>query len=129
MKEAIVEATVCSVGSSPELDRNSRSVRRSLYPKIYENDASLQRDLDRSAVEIVAQSQHSGFNDVPVHEESNNISGQTDIWGRYPAKEPARLLECTVCCQKVNGLRFASHLDKCLGINTLTRNVNILTRK
>lgn len=46
----------------------------------------------------------------------------TDIWGRRPAKEPPQLIECSVCLGQVNGLRFASHLDKCLGIGTMSRN-------
>jgi len=45
-----------------------------------------------------------------------------DIWGRHPAKEPAELVTCSVCAGQVNGLRFASHLDKCLGIGTMSRN-------
>jgi Sgf11 (transcriptional regulation protein) len=50
----------------------------------------------------------------------------TDIWGNVPAKEPSYWIECTVCKNntKVNALRFASHLDKCMGIRTMSRSAS-----
>jgi Sgf11 (transcriptional regulation protein) len=50
----------------------------------------------------------------------------TDIWGNVPAKEPSYWVECTVCKNntKVNALRFASHLDKCMGIRTMSRSAS-----
>mmetsp|Transcript_27593 Transcript_27593/g.40607 ORF Transcript_27593/g.40607 Transcript_27593/m.40607 type:complete len:185 (+) Transcript_27593:1602-2156(+) len=43
---------------------------------------------------------------------------QMDVWGRAPPKDPGNTL-CTVCGRQVNTLRFAPHLDKCMGIGTL----------
>jgi Sgf11 (transcriptional regulation protein) len=53
----------------------------------------------------------------------------TDIWGNVPAKEPSYWIECTVCKNntKVNALRFASHLDKCMGIRTMSRSASAAT--
>jgi hypothetical protein len=70
-----------------------------------------------------------------------------DIWGQIPPKEyiPSAAMNsnntvitssgneavatcmmiCTICQQKVgSSLRYASHLDKCLGIGTMSRNTN-----
>ena len=52
---------------------------------------------------------------VPKHQAS------TDIWGRHPLKEPREWTECPVCKRSVNTLRFAPHLDKCMGIGTMAR--------
>jgi hypothetical protein len=41
-----------------------------------------------------------------------------DIWGRVPAKEPKQNCECQLCGRHVSTLRFASHLDKCMGLST-----------
>lgn len=70
-----------------------------------------------------------------------------DIWGQIPPKEyipnatcnnnntiitnsgnesvATCMMICSVCQQKVgSSLRYASHLDKCLGIGTMSRNAN-----
>lgn len=46
---------------------------------------------------------------------------QLDIWGKRPPKEPKQLVECLICGRQVNTLRFAPHLDKCMGIGTTVR--------
>ena len=51
---------------------------------------------------------------------SNNTS-HLDIWGKAPAKEPKEMIECLICGRQVNTLRFAPHLDKCMGIGTTVR--------
>lgn len=38
-----------------------------------------------------------------------------DIWGKAPPKEPKDMVPCTLCGRQVNTLRYASHLDKCMG--------------
>ena len=48
-------------------------------------------------------------------------TGQTDIWGRYPPKELKNPIDCPICGRQVNTLRFAPHLDKCMGIGTTSR--------
>jgi hypothetical protein len=40
-----------------------------------------------------------------------------DIWGRIPPREPKQTCECQVCGRHVSTLRFAPHLDKCMGIS------------
>lgn len=44
-----------------------------------------------------------------------------DIWGKMPPKEPKQMLKCHICKRQVNTLRFAPHLDKCMGIGTTVR--------
>ena len=44
-----------------------------------------------------------------------------DIWGKAPPKEPKDMVECLICGRQVNTLRFAPHLDKCMGIGTTVR--------
>jgi hypothetical protein len=41
-----------------------------------------------------------------------------DIWGRMPPKEPKQTCECQLCGRHVSTTRFASHLDKCMGLST-----------
>lgn len=58
---------------------------------------------------------------------TNNGSGPTassqpssgfDLWGRFPPKEPKLPVECTLCGRLVSTMRFASHLEKCMGLST-----------
>ena len=44
-----------------------------------------------------------------------------DIWGKAPPKEPKDMVDCLICGRQVNTLRFAPHLDKCMGIGTTVR--------
>jgi hypothetical protein len=47
---------------------------------------------------------------------------QQDIWGKTPLKEdPNRFAVCRICGRHVSTLRFAPHLDKCMGLNNTTR--------
>jgi Sgf11 (transcriptional regulation protein) len=39
-----------------------------------------------------------------------------DIWGNIPLKEPREPVHCPICNRPINALRFAPHLDKCMGI-------------
>jgi len=41
-----------------------------------------------------------------------------DIWGRIPPKEPKHPVECVLCGRHVSTTRFASHLEKCMGLST-----------
>ncbi len=42
-----------------------------------------------------------------------------DIWGKNPSKEPKnRLCRCQLCGRLISTSRFASHLDKCMGLST-----------
>ncbi|KAL3943757.1 MAG: hypothetical protein SGBAC_002180 [Bacillariaceae sp.] len=41
-----------------------------------------------------------------------------DIWGNFPPKEPKKTVKCTLCSRFVSTSRFASHLDKCMGLST-----------
>jgi len=44
-----------------------------------------------------------------------------DIWGKLQPKEPKGMMDCKVCGRQVNTLRYAPHLDKCMGIGTTVR--------
>jgi hypothetical protein len=41
-----------------------------------------------------------------------------DIWNRIPPKEPKHPVECTLCGRHMSTTRFASHLEKCMGLST-----------
>jgi hypothetical protein len=43
-----------------------------------------------------------------------------DIWG-HPPKPGSENVECSVCNRQVSSVRFAPHLDKCMGIGTTSR--------
>jgi hypothetical protein len=44
---------------------------------------------------------------------------QMDIWGNHPSKEPTNITcRCRLCGRHVSTSRFASHLDKCMGLST-----------
>jgi hypothetical protein len=45
--------------------------------------------------------------------------GSVDIWGNRPPAEPTHITcRCTLCGRHVSTSRFASHLDKCMGLST-----------
>jgi Sgf11 (transcriptional regulation protein) len=53
--------------------------------------------------------------------QSNELEQQppgVDIWGRIPPKEPKHPVECTLCGRHISTSRFASHLEKCMGISS-----------
>jgi len=58
--------------------------------------------------------------EAPDAAKSNtSSSSKLDIWGKCPAKEPKnRLCRCRLCGRLISTSRFASHLDKCMGLST-----------
>ena len=51
-------------------------------------------------------------------EDSANIV-TPDIWGNHPPKEPKNFYcVCSSCNRQISTSRFASHLDKCMGLST-----------
>jgi hypothetical protein len=58
----------------------------------------------------------------PSTPEEQPASQQTithlDIWGKMPPKEPKQTCACRLCGRHVSALRFAPHLDKCMGLST-----------
>lgn len=62
------------------------------------------------------------FQDPSIPEEEEPAAQQTithlDIWGRMPPKEPKQTCACRLCGRHVSTLRFAPHLDKCMGLST-----------
>jgi Sgf11 (transcriptional regulation protein) len=101
------------------------------------------------------QEKHIIEQTVPVVTSSSSSSSSSvlDIWGHIPPREfiPATatsnndnnnttitingnetvstcMMICSICQQKVgSSLRYASHLDKCLGIGTMSRNASSST--
>lgn len=51
----------------------------------------------------------------------SSSSPLTDVWGRLPAKEPPFMIKCSICHRRINTLRFAPHLDKCMGLGVGSR--------
>uniref|UniRef100_A0A7S2WKT2 SAGA-associated factor 11 n=1 Tax=Eucampia antarctica TaxID=49252 RepID=A0A7S2WKT2_9STRA len=54
--------------------------------------------------------------------ESSGRDSSYDIWGRIPSKEPKTTVKCKKCGKNVSAIRFAPHLDKCMGLGTSRRN-------
>jgi hypothetical protein len=50
--------------------------------------------------------------------QTRHTINHSDIWGRTPPKEPKQACECKICGRFVSTLRFAPHLDKCMGLST-----------
>ena len=112
---------------------NRLEQRRALYPELYQDTNELEQDIKTYGVEVRWPATDPTEVDSPVAATDTTTTQptpnptvatttrQTDIFGNIPGKEPAHLLECSVCSQKVNGLRFTSHLDKCMGIGTMSR--------
>lgn len=97
------------------------------------NDEHAAAYVPEKSTELVVTAPSSSVPAIINNNTTNNINSRSnqpvshcDIWGRVPAKEPVEWIECSVCnkATKVNALRFASHLDKCMGIGTLSRNSN-----
>jgi hypothetical protein len=118
------------------------SSRMELYPGVYENEEEVRRALDEYATELPAKrprlntptdsngdsesadkKDSDGSNDSAVTNSvmtRNQTNPQTDIWGR-PPRPPNENVECSVCNRQVSTVRFAPHLDKCMGIGTTSR--------
>jgi hypothetical protein len=118
------------------------SSRMELYPGVYENEGEVRKALDEYATELPAKrprlntptdsngdresvdkKDSDGSNDSAVTNSvmtRNQTNPQTDIWGR-PPRPPNENVECSVCNRQVSTVRFAPHLDKCMGIGTTSR--------
>ena len=55
--------------------------------------------------------------------DTNPRDSSLDIWGRIPPKEPKFTVNCQNCGKSVSAIRFAPHLDKCMGLGT-SRGIN-----
>lgn len=115
--------------------------RKDLYPSIHSSTQEMEQSLHDHVVEVFPvtkrprmasvayseqNSEDAGSTDAiienvpePMHTLRN--IGQNDIWGRIPPKEPKAAAKCPVCSRHISALRFAPHLDKCMGIGTMTR--------
>lgn len=57
-------------------------------------------------------------NDVEEKPIVKQAISNLDIWGKFPPKEPKKTVKCPECNRFVSTSRFASHLDKCMGLST-----------
>mmetsp|Transcript_20742 Transcript_20742/g.30561 ORF Transcript_20742/g.30561 Transcript_20742/m.30561 type:complete len:198 (-) Transcript_20742:120-713(-) len=60
---------------------------------------------------------------APATRVSSGANG--DIWARVPPKEPKHSPQCPNCGRSVSASRFASHLDKCMGIGNSRGGVGV----
>jgi hypothetical protein len=120
------------------------SSRMELYPGLYENEEGVREALDKYGTELPAKrpklsaptessdgretadkndpyasNDNAGTSSVHVMTRQQ-ANPQTDIWGR-PPRPPSENVECSVCNRQVSTVRFAPHLDKCMGIGTTSR--------
>ena len=83
---------------------------------------------DENDIEDEAQGKHVTTKSTSVSTVPKNSATQpqeveqqppgVDIWGRIPPKEPKQPVLCTLCRRHISTSRFASHLEKCMGIST-----------
>jgi Sgf11 (transcriptional regulation protein) len=114
--------------------------RKEVYPQIYDSADDIEEKLERYATEqpLVKRFKPNrellqlvdGDEGSPTESVENNPTNDrvtrhqqnhTDIWGRIPPKEPKEMTFCSICSRHVSVVRFAPHLDKCMGIGTTTR--------
>ncbi|GAX16146.1 hypothetical protein FisN_3Hh373 [Fistulifera solaris] len=116
--------------SSVSVEESILLERMALYPGLYKSVDELKDDLVANGVEYVKRDTPIQYNidSTEVTEPTTESDGimtrqqtQVDIWGRLPNKEPETMIDCPLCKRLVNTLRFAPHLDKCMGIGTMSR--------
>ena len=79
-------------------------------------------DVSPKATPSAPPSTAPSTNTVPTSSTlNNNTTLQRDIYGRLVSKEPKQLVVCLQCSRPVSGLRFAPHLDKCMGLGVGSR--------
>jgi hypothetical protein len=116
--------------SSQSIEDSILLDRMALYPGLYNTIDELKDDLIANGVEYRKQDTLIKYNTDPIEIVEPAIENegmmprqqtQVDIWGRLPPKEPETMIDCPLCKRLVNTLRFAPHLDKCMGIGTMSR--------
>jgi hypothetical protein len=115
--------------------------REEVYPQLYHSAEDVELMLERYATEqplakrfkpnlellqLVDGDEGCPTESVETHPTTNDRvtrhqQNHTDIWGRIPPKEPKEMTFCSICSRHVSVVRFAPHLDKCMGIGTTTR--------
>jgi hypothetical protein len=90
-----------------------RGDARAAHDAVLEDSGTQPSSLDSAAP--------SNTNPAPVLTTRQTTSAEKDIWGHYTLKEPTNAVPCPVCARPINTLRFAPHLDKCMGIGSLVR--------
>ena len=61
---------------------------------------------------------------VPVSANTRQ-STDRDVWGRFPKKEADQPILCPSCARPFSTMRFAFHLDKCMGIGATSRSASV----
>ena len=120
---------------------NNESFRRiDLYPDLYKSEEEINAALEDQVVDSIQvveapptkrarlrlESATDEATDPSASAESmHNTRQQTssyDIWGNCPPKEPKEpAAECPICHRVLSTLRFAPHLDKCMGLGLGSR--------
>jgi len=78
-----------------------------------EDEAEEKQDTTKST-SIPTITTNGGTQSQEVEQQPHGV----DIWGRIPPKEPKQPVLCTLCGRHISTSRFASHLEKCMGIST-----------
>lgn len=131
-------------GVIPYSDLVNTKSRRDIYPSLYRTDQDMEQALEEYVTEVPPPnkrlrrkasmesntSEYKSVEDLEPAETTEQavtmvtrgqITTSHDIWGRIPPKEPKAAAKCPVCSRYVSTLRFAPHLDKCMGIGTTSR--------
>jgi hypothetical protein len=60
---------------------------------------------------------------------ATNHSIHRDVWGKVPGKEAKEPIICPSCGRLFSTMRFALHLDKCMGLGATTRAATLQNQK
>ena len=104
-------------GDSKEADGPS-DPSSAISPSSLKNEAAVSASSDGGGESkpSVADGSATGTTPAPTMQTRQALN-HTDIWGRIPPKEPKQNVECRICGRQVSALRFAPHLDKCMGLS------------
>jgi len=89
--------------------------------------AGKQKDSTTTKMTTSSTTTTAGNGGGPVQQQQSSSQEQleqqqtpagVDIWGRIPSKEASQPVDCTLCGRQIGSSRFASHLEKCMGIST-----------
>jgi hypothetical protein len=125
-------------GEIPSSSLKAPSSREEIYPELYDDVSSdeIPQILTKYATEQPTKrprkNQKQPLSSTTEKAEASsdteevNTNTHLDVWGNLPPKEPKQTVECQLCGRHVATSRFATHLDKCMGLSTTRGQVSTL---
>ena len=108
------------LGSWKFKGQESENIQSSLPVSFKKQKIDSNNDIQSREKEVAAENSHVSKTQVS---DTCPRDSSLDIWGRIPPKEPKITVKCQNCGKSVSAIRFAPHLDKCMGLGT-SRGIN-----